>query len=419
MRFLHLADLHLDTAFQSRSREIREELRRAVRTALERAVDHALREGLDAVLVAGDLFDGETLTLQTERFLQEVLSRLGEAGIQTIYATGNHDPATPTSPGSDISWPEGVTVLRKPSPGRVEVLRDGRPVGAVTGAGHASTRESRDLSRTFPRPSGSVPEVGLLHTQVMGARGAGDHHRYAPSELSHLRSSGHDYWALGHVHVRQILSETPPIHYPGNPQGRSPRETGPKGGLIVDLSRREAPQVEFLELATIRWEHLRLTGLEEENRLEGLARRIESAWEEARVEDPGAARTRWILRVELVGPSPLHHPLTVDGAVEELREVVGASLGLLDLELRTELLRPARRLDDHLDRSDVLGEALRLARSLGTAGGPAPSSALDLEGGELAGFDPAKGRELDDYLRELLDGQDTTLLDLLLEREEP
>ncbi len=419
MRFIHLADLHLDTAFRSRSREIREELRHASRRALESAVDRAVKEEVDALLIAGDLFDGETLTLQTERFLGDALSRLGQAGIQTIYATGNHDPGSSSLPGGEISWPEGVSVLREPRPERIEILRDGRPVGAVTGAGHATHREHRDLSRSFPTPTPGLPEVGLLHTQVGGARGADAHHLYAPSELSHLERSGYDYWALGHVHVRQALSDDPPIHYPGNTQGRTPRETGPKGGLLVELPPAGSPRIRFLELGSIRWERLMLDGLAEEERIEGLSRRIEAAWREARADDPGTGRTRWILRVELAGASLLHRELDREETREELCNVLAASLGLLAVDLRTERLRPAQNVADHLNRTDVLGEALRLAHRLAGPEGPSPSEALELDESELAGFDLGGGRSVDEYLRGLLEGTDADLLDLLLDREAP
>ena len=79
MRFLHLADVHLDTPFAGRSDGVRRRLQEASREALNRAVSCALAERVHAVLLAGDLFDGERLSFQTERFLLEELARLAEA----------------------------------------------------------------------------------------------------------------------------------------------------------------------------------------------------------------------------------------------------------------------------------------------------------------------------------------------------
>ena len=109
MRFLHLADVHLDTPFAGRRPEVRRRLRGAVREAFGTAVDTALEESVDAVVIAGDLFDGATLSFQTERFLLDELRRLTEVGIPVVYATGNHDPGRQQR-RSRIEWPTGVHV---------------------------------------------------------------------------------------------------------------------------------------------------------------------------------------------------------------------------------------------------------------------------------------------------------------------
>ena len=417
MRFLHLADLHLDAAFQSRSRAVREKLRKAARAAFSSAAEEALARHADAVLIAGDLFDGERISVQTERFLVETLSRLVAGGVQVVYATGNHDPGGTSGAVQRLAWPDQVTVVDSPDPVRVEILRNGDPVGYVTAAGHAEARVTEDLSRRFPAPMGPLPEVALLHTQVRGARGEDGHERYAPSELSELSRAGFDYWALGHVHARQVLSEVPAIHYPGNTQGRNPRETGPKGGLFVELSRGQSTRPEFLQLGPIRWEKLLLTNLEGESALTGLARRIENAWEEARATDAGIDQTQWILQVELSGPSELHRDWTDPGVLEELAEALTPSLGLLDLEIRTERLTPAVRVQDHAHREDVLGEALRLVSELSAADGPPPSELLGLNVKDLIGLGLEDRPYLDDYLRQLLTGGEAALLDAFLEMD--
>jgi len=237
MRFLHVADVHLDTSFAGRSEEVRRRLRDASRDAFRRAVDLAIREDVHAFLVAGDLFDGDRLSFATERFLLEESARLGDHGITVVYATGNHDPGSPAAGGPrSLAWPANVRIAADATPQRFLVSdASGRPVGYVTASGHGTDHEARDLSRLFPRPTGDLPEVGLLHTQVHSSLGADAHHPYAPSELSFLLRSGYDYWALGHVHVRQMLAEDPPIAYAGSLQGRTHADRGERGALLVDL----------------------------------------------------------------------------------------------------------------------------------------------------------------------------------------
>jgi DNA repair protein SbcD/Mre11 len=416
MRFLHLADLHLDTTFANRKDSLRTRLRAATREAVERAVQQALSHEVDAVLIAGDLFDGDHLSFHTERFLTRAVQRLTSSGITVVYATGNHDPGGPSGPASRIPWPQSVALLSDAEPRRIPILREGELVGRVTGAGHTSAREARDLSATFPRPQRQpgVAEVALLHTQVLDTPGGSAHDRYAPSHLPALRGAGFDYWALGHIHLRQGLSVDPPIHYPGNLQGRHPGESGAKGALLVELPPGQAPTVEFLELAPVRWESLRLGGLDEATSMTALAGQIQREWREARDRDPGLPGAEWILRVELAGPSPLYRTLQSEEERRELARDVESALGLLQAEVRAHELRPPLDPSRHRGRVDILGEALRLLDELSDPEGPSPSRTLSLEADQLAGL---AGAEADEYLRDLLRGEAPLLLDRLLEGE--
>ncbi|MYJ17449.1 MAG: DNA repair exonuclease, partial [Gemmatimonadetes bacterium] len=305
VRLLHIADVHLDSPFTGRSEAMRQRLRRAALEALDRCVTTALAEEVDALLIAGDLFDREYLSFETERFLLAQLGRLAEAGIEVVYATGNHDPGE-GSRAEHLDWPGNVTVIPDGSPVVVPIAGPaGDTVGYVTGAGHATARETGDLSAGLtPVPDTDLPQAALLHTQVSSAGAGGVHHAYAPSSLANLRAAGFHYWALGHVHLRQELSGDPPVHYSGGLQGRGPGETGAKGGLLVDLEDPGHPVVEFREFAPVRWEKLSVRELNDARTLDDVVGAVTSAWSGAREADPGAEGTAWLLSAELVGPSP-------------------------------------------------------------------------------------------------------------------
>jgi len=418
MRFLHLADVHLDTVFRSRSPEMARTLQTASRTALQRAVSAAVSECLDAVLIAGDLFDGDRLSIQTERFLGESFSRLAQADIPVIYVTGNHDPAGSAGPGARSGWPDSVALIDSPHPVTVPILRGGDVVGQVTGAGHTSARVTSDLSRAFPRPEGRVPHVALLHTQVSGSRASDAHEPYAPSQLAFLTAAGFDYWALGHVHARQELSESPAVNYPGNLQGRNPRETGARGCLIVELHQKALASVRFIECGPVRWETLHIKDLREGD-LPSVARRIEQEWLTLREIDPGENCPDWILRVELDGPSSAYPLLVREEGREELRDALVAHLGILDAEVRCHALRSPERVEDHLGREDVLGEVLRMIAELRRPGGPSPQEILQVVGEDLAGAGQVAPEALDDYMRGLLTHGEATVLSAMLEKEAP
>lgn len=398
MRFLHLADLHLDAPFTGRSPAVRRALQDAAREALSRAVKLAVDEGLHAVLVAGDLFDGTRLSFATERFLTAAFAELAEAGIPLIYATGNHDPGEGRHPARGLDWPSNVTVVDGPEPVRV-VIRDGkgRAVGAVTAAGHATARVTDDLAAAFPRPPREVPEVALLHAQVKGSRGEEGHHRYAPTDLPTLLGAGYDYWALGHVHVRQVLSRSPAVAYPGSLQGRNAREIGARGGFVVDLSEPEAPALTFHPLAPVRWEILPISGLEEAGTLDRILEKVEEAWREAREADPGEPDLRWMVQLRLSGGCPRWRSLRSDEERRTLEDEVARLLGALDVEARTDRLGPPVDPARQRERTDVLGESLRLLERF-HQGEPV----LTVEAADLAGYDPERDGSVGAYARKLL-----------------
>ncbi len=412
MRFLHVADVHLDTSFAGRTPAVRARLREASREAFRNAVDAAVRDDVHALLIAGDLFDGDRFSFQTERFLLQETERLGDNGITVVYATGNHDPGASDVGPRRMEWPKCVRVVPDATPRRILVHdHSGEAVGYVTAVGHATSRVAEDLSRLLPRPSRELPEVALLHTQVHASIGADEHHPYAPSDLTWLRHAGYDYWALGHVHVRQELSNDPPIWYPGSLQGKSHADQGVRGGLLVDLSDRSAPVVAFRPLAPVRWETVRVGGLDALGTLDELERHVMAAWRSAREGDPGTSATEWMVRVVLEGPSPLWSQLRDVEDQEVLGTELARLIGALDVTVAADAVHPVVPLDEHRPRTDVLGEALRLCGDLRRG----ESVLAHLEPGALAGLGSSDPAAMHAYVRRLLSDADGEIAAHLLE----
>lgn len=410
MRFLHLADVHLDTSFSGRSPEVRTRLREASRRAFRRAVDLAIREEVRAFLIAGDLFDGDRLSFQTERFLLEQMARLEAHHIVVVYATGNHDPGAPDAGPRRIPWPANVHVAAGPTPQRITIPDPlGEPVGFVTAIGHATAQVSDDLSRLLPRPQGELPEVALLHTQVRASAASDEHGPYAPSELGYLTRAGYDYWALGHVHRPQILAEDPPVVYPGSLQGKSFGEDGPRGAYLVDLEDRDAPALSFRPLAPVRWVTLEVTDLEEADSLDRLETAVQRAWG-AGTGARGRNGTEWMIRVVLKGATPLWRELARGDDTGHLAEELTGLLGALEVVVDASGVHPPLDLSEHRGRTDVLGEALRLLSSLQSGEEPVPG----LERGDLAGTPSGGGEETARYVRSLIEDADAELAALLL-----
>ncbi len=405
IRLLHAADIHLDTSFSGRDRGVRGRLREASREAFRRVIETAVTEEVDVVVIAGDLFDGNRLSFETETLLRDSFRRLQEADIPVIYATGNHDPGQGMI-RDRLRWPDNVTVVSDGTPRRIALRNDeGDVLGWLTAAGHHSARETRDLAATFPTPTGELPEIAVLHTQVVGSRSEEDHDPYAPSTLATLIGAGYDYWALGHVHLRQCLSDLPAVHYSGNAQGRTHGETGPKGVLIAEVEHHRAARVRFVPLAPVRWETLTVRGFEEVPSVEQLVGLIRTRWEKVRAQSPDPG-TEWMVRVILEGGSPLWKELREKDEQEALgRELTGA-LGVIDVLVLADHVHPVVRVQDHVDREDVLGFALRLTRRIASGSGELP----DLEA-ELAAGSPEGG--IVNYLADVLGDAEGEILSRL------
>ncbi len=376
-------------------------------------MDTALEEQVDALLIAGDLFDGAHVSFATERFLLDQLARLDQAGVAVVYATGNHDPGSAVRSGR-LAWPDNTIVVAEEKPRTVPVAgRDGKPVGWVAAAGHATAGVEADLSRAMrPRPGTPLPQVAMLHTQVLGVD-ARAHGPYAPSKVDHLRQAGFHYWALGHVHRRQAVSDDPPIRYPGNLQGRNPRETGPKGGLLVDLSDPRRPQVEFRAFAPVRWQELVVPALEDVRTLEQLEERVVRLWKKSRAGEPAESEAEWMAVIELTGPAALWCELREPEEAEYLAEALTRRLGCLAAEVRTAAVRPLVRVGEHERRPDVLGAILGLAKEVAAG----DSGRLGLGPVDFAGFDPSRDGALDAYLARLMKGGEEEIVSKMLKDE--
>lgn len=255
-RFLHAADVHLGRPFSGLERSsprLAGLFRRAGRVAWVRIVDTAIAHKVDAVTLAGDIFDSSNPSVGARVVFREGIQRLHDEGIPVYLAAGNHDPL-PTFSGSLETLP-GLHLFGP------EPEKRGDSTGEIThgvviyGAGFAKADTRENLARRFRRDKGAEVAIGVLHTNVSGSNG---HRNYAPCTLDELAASGMDVWCLGHVHSATILRDYPLILYPGTGQGARMDENGPRGCYLVTIRGGNELAAEFLPVAPVRWETLNL-----------------------------------------------------------------------------------------------------------------------------------------------------------------
>jgi DNA repair protein SbcD/Mre11 len=407
LRFLHAADVHLDSPLRGLERypgAPAEEIRGATRRAFENLVALALEEEAAFVLLAGDLYDGDWKDYNTGLFFSAQMARLAAAGIRVFLIAGNHDAASQIT--KVLRPPANVRVLSTRKPETV-VLED---LGvAIHGQGFAHAAVSEDLAAAFPAPVPQRFNIGLLHTSLDGRPG---HAAYAPCTADGLRSRGYQYWALGHVHEREVVAADPWIVFPGNLQGRHARETGAKGATLVTVDDRGGVRLEPRALDVFRWAVCTVD-------LSGAATAGE-ALDRVRAglegEIAGADGRGLAVRLHLTGSCPVHAELAgaAEAWTEEVRSLAnGFGAGAPWIEKVLLQTRPAVETEAAFSREDALGGLLRSLRDL-----EAEPEVLAAFAGELAelrrklppelftgeeAFDPADPEQLRALLPEVKD----------------
>jgi exonuclease SbcD len=276
---VHTADVHLDsplaglTAYEGAPTG---ELRLATRRAFTNIVDLAIEDGADLFLIVGDLYDGELRDANTGLFVCAELARLRREGIEVVIAYGNHDAESVVT--HRVPLPAGVHTLSTRSAETVLFEQLGI---AVHGQSYGPRAVTRDLAWRYPAAVDGMVNIGVLHTAVNGRDGYAS---YAPCSVETLIARDYDYWALGHVHEFELLSDKPQIAFPGCPQGRGLRECGPKGVILVETDGNRVLPVQRRIVDVARWEHLAIdvTGAEDQDEVfcrvgDGLRHAVASA----------------------------------------------------------------------------------------------------------------------------------------------
>jgi len=376
MKFLHAADIHLDSplaGLRMRADLPAEMLRHCTRRAFAAMVDLAIAEDVAFVVIAGDLYDGDWKDFSTGLFFAEQMRRLDRP---CFLLRGNHDA-------------QSVLTSHLPLPGNVRLFSsrscETHDLPELRVSLHGRSFPNRavpeDLSAEYCVPRPGVLNIGVLHTSADDA--GREHAAYAPCDPGRLRLHGYGYWALGHIHQRRELHRDPWIVFPGNLQGRHAKETGAKGCSLVTVEDGRVVHVEHRAVDTLRWAMVEVdaTGAD----VATLTGRIAAATQRALSTADGRPM---FVRLELHGETPLHAALATDAerlAAEARAAAIeaGAELWVEAVKLRTQA-PPA-------DPGDLL-EPLRAAFAAGLSD-PARVEALLKEMEALRARVPAPARE--------------------------
>lgn len=356
MRIVHAADLHIDSPMRGLAKyegAPAATMRDATRRAMSNLVDLCRNERADLLLLVGDIFDTDWKDYSTGLFYQGELLRLREVGTRVVTVRGNHDAANVVTRGLKPLEHVHDLSVGKPETHVIEALGV-----AVHGQSFGGRAEKDDLALHYPTRVRDLLNIGLLHTSLDGRPG---HEKYAPTTLEVLKSKGYDYWALGHVHAREVLCTDPWVVFPGNLQGRHARETGEKGATLITAENGRIVSVEARVLDAARWARADVVLLEEDTLDDALAK-VRTALEDER--ERAGDRTLAV-RVSISGTAEAYAELAKDEehAVTEVR-ALGAVVGGMWVEKVSIAVRPRIDLDAIAARDDGAGAFVRALRSL-------------------------------------------------------
>lgn len=383
-RFVHTADIHLDSPLRSlalREPELAELIGGATRKAFVAIIDLCLSEQVDALMISGDLYDGEQTSMKTARFLADQLRRLHEAGIKAFIIRGNHDAESRIT--RELTLPESVKVFS----GRTEtvLLRGGALYVAVHGVSFAQKHAPESLLPKFRPPHDGAVNLGLMHTSLGGSP---SHDAYAPCAPAELHGHGFDYWALGHIHQRFAERGRATIVMPGNPQGRDINEPGPKSATLATIGDDRAITLEerVTSIAEFQRVGVDLSGVED---WRAALKRIESALTAARV---SAKSEHLVARLRLAGATALAWRLRFDAdRLAEEASGAAAAIGKTWID-KVELACAEPGAAGALPSSDPVAE-LRALMEREVAQSKAFQDELREMAEELRGHLPAGSRE--------------------------
>ena len=351
MKFIHTADIHLDSplvglaAYKDAPVDL---LRTVTRDAFTRLVDAAIEESVDFMVIAGDLYDGTWKDYNTGHFFCREMGRLNKVGIPVYLLFGNHDAESEMT--KKLTLPANVHTFdaRKANTFSIDALKL-----ALHGRSYKEAATFENLVSGYPAPVAGWLNIGVLHTALGGYT---EHANYAPCSLAELTAKGYDYWALGHVHEHAILQKSPWVVFPGNLQGRHIRETGARGAVLVTADETGIQSVERLLVDTLRW-HVVEVDASQASTMQEVVRLAGQAFESLLAETPESIYLS--VRVCIKGKTAVHGEMF--GLESQLREdILGQAAGQGTDRLWVEKVRLETQPDvdavDLATRSDAIAD---------------------------------------------------------------
>lgn len=295
-RFIHTADIHLDSPLRTLALKD-ERLATLVGTATRRAfikiIDLCIEEQVNALIIAGDLYDGKQTSMTTAFFMKDQMQRLDAAGIKVFIIRGNHDAESKIP--KDLVQPGCVKIFKN----KAEKIKFPHTFPVfIHGMSFVDAHAPDSLLNKYHQPVEEAFNIGIMHTSLGGTKG---HDNYAPCSSSDLHAHGFNYWALGHIHKRDVIKGASTIVMPGMPQGRDIGEAGQKSVSLVTVNEDFTVDVQEFSTSIAQFERLDID-ITDVSKWRELLKKIEVSIKDLRANH---SSENLIIRLKLFGTTPL------------------------------------------------------------------------------------------------------------------
>lgn len=307
-RFVHASDLLLDSPFTGlvcRSERVREALVNASLAAFDRLVDYAIAKDAAFVLFSGRLYEGPRRGVRAQARLLSGFRKLSDCGIEVFCFDQAMAPVFAQWVATQ-RLPKGVKLFRSGSEEIFPVVREGEHLASLRSALHRHDDTVESFQNRHRARSSGV-NIGVLQMPLDGRP-------LDLSQLLFLKETTVDYWGLGGIPRRKMLSEKSPyIVFPGTLQGRGfgSGDVGPKGAALVEVEADKILKVSFVPLDAVRTLVVDMD-IQKLSTLEDLRESVEREREKLLRNNQGVSI---VARLNLCGEGALHGQLRTGAAL--------------------------------------------------------------------------------------------------------
>ncbi len=371
IKIIHAADLHLDVPMKNvpNSKNIGAE---STYRALENLVQFAIKEKVNALLLVGDIWNHEEISLKARLAVIKACNTLNEYNIKVFISHGNHDPLDNNF--KSLTFPQNVHVF-KDKYECVPLEKDNNVVAMIHGISHATKKETRNLSTFFPIITEKMKNehfhLFMLHTSLVKNDGEAV---YAPCTLAELKEKNPHYWALGHVHSYQMLEENPHVVFSGALQGTHINEDNAHGCVLITMERDDNKRVsikeELVPIAPLYWKKIDCVLPDDVLDLAQAQQYIYDVLATHQESLPSCTK-QVIVKITLKGQTELNNLLRNIYTLQELTDSLSEQASELrppvlvkEIEVETEDVQEDKNISELLKGDDFLAQVLREAENL-------------------------------------------------------